>query len=128
MEMSAVHDLLSEHQRIEEAIRCELIDIFDEMPENEDIIKISAGPYTYKIPVKTVSKYDVWGPDFYDFPQQWQRMQKILRSGDSLSDQLKKLETIAATKKLQVTENGQKKTIPFHPAVANRLQTILKGA
>ena len=127
MNASQIKDTLQEHHRIEEAFRQELIELFDSFPENEEVTKISSNPECFSVPISTIAKYGaaVLSPEFYSFPLQWQRLQKILRNGDNLEKQLSKLSSVAATGNLSIQENGQKYSIKLHPAVVGRLKEIL---
>ena len=127
MDYTKIKDLVSEHRRIEEEIRKELIDIFDAMPENEECENISSSPRCFTVKTGIVSQYNVLSPEFYDFPRQWQRMQKILRSDEDFATQLNTLEKIALTGKCQIREGGQRITYQFHPDVIDKLRIILKG-
>lgn len=120
--------LIDERLRLEEAIRLELIELFDEQADLENVQSISRNPLCISVPARDVFRYDVWDPEFYSLPKQWQRIQGILRSGEDLNAQLQRIESIAETGKWKTSEHGVKVTHIFHPEVVNRLRELLGGA
>lgn len=128
MNYTKIRDLVTEHRNIEEAIRLELINIFDEMPDNDEIERIHSNPSCFKVSSATAFRCCNLLPEFYDFPQQWQRLQKILRNGEDFATQLKTLEKIAETGRMRYTENRQPRTFEFNPHVIDRLRVMLRDS
>lgn len=120
--------LIDERMRLEEAIRLELIELFDEQADLENVQSISQNPLCLSVSAKDVFRHDVWDPEFYSLPKQWQRIQGILRSGEDLNAQLQRIESIAETGRWKTSEHGVKVTHIFHPEVVNRLRELLGGA
>lgn len=65
--------------------------------------------------------------EFYDFKKQWQTIQTILRNGEDLGTQMKKINDIIETGKLRTTVRGTQNTFTFHPHVLARLREILRS-
>ena len=127
MQIDRVRDMLAEHHRVEEAIRLELIDLFDASPDNPEITRISRSQSCFSMHLSSMSSASLLSlsPEFYDYPLQWQRMQKILRNNEGFEAQLNKLQKIADDGKILVQEGGSKYWVSFHPDVVARLREIL---
>lgn len=115
---------LDEHARIEEAIRNELITLVDILMDR-DTQYLSKGEIGSLIPEDAY--YSEWDPMILRFPQQWQSMQKILRSEDPAGQQVQQLKEIAAEGKLEVKEKGQRYTLCIDKPVLRRLKQILSN-
>ena len=114
--------ILDEHARIEEAIRNELITLVD-IVMDRDTQYLSKGEIGSLIPEDAY--YSEWDPMILRFPQQWQSMQKILRSEDPAGQQVQQLKEIAVEGKLEVREKGQRYTLCIDKPVLRRLKQIL---
>ena len=107
--------ILDEHAHIEEAIRNELITLVDILMDR-DTQNLSKGEIGSLIPEDAY--YSEWDPMILRFPQQWQSMQKILRSEDPAGQQVQQLKEIAADGKLEVKEKGQRYMLALQTAQA----------
>ena len=116
--------ILDEHARIEEAIRNELITLVDILMDRDNHY-LSKGEIERLISEE--AHYSEWDPMILRFPQQWQSMQKILRSEDPAGQQVQQLKEIAVEGKLEVREKGQRYTLCIDKPVLRRLKQILSN-
>ena len=122
-----IHELLNTRQKIDDSIRKELIELVDQEPENDECENISSDPHCFTVSAKTAFEYGVLRPEFYDFKKQWQTIQTILRNGEDLGTQMKRINDIIETGKLRTTVRGTQNTFTFHPHVLARLREILRS-
>lgn len=127
MDVVSYSHLVEEHARIEEAVRHELVTLVDELMDMDEMPYAAKGVSCFTDSDRAASQYSNWSSDLKVFPEQWQRIQKILRSNDPLNMQFRKLERIKDTSRLRLEENGQRYTIQFAPAIVERLKLIMTG-
>lgn len=102
-------------------MKTEIESFIGQLPDNDQIRRVSTRPKAFVIKSSELSKHDNWSPEFHDFKTQYQFILDRLVKSSSIADFRSFLSKAISDRKVKVGKH----TYKLHPDVVQNLSTLL---